>query len=48
MSYNVSSNSIDTPFLRIRKNCLEIQNTTIQISNISFVNCNSKLNKIKN
>lgn len=36
MSYNIGSNSIDTPFLRIRKNCLEIQNTTIQISNISL------------
>lgn len=28
--------SIDTPFLRIRENCLEIQNTTIQLSNISL------------
>lgn len=28
--------NIDTPFLRIRGNCLEIQNTTIQLSNISL------------
>lgn len=28
--------SIETPFLRIRENCLEIQNTTIQLSNISL------------
>lgn len=28
--------SIDTPFMRIRENCLEIQNTTIQLSNISL------------
>ncbi len=28
--------SIDTPFIRIRDNCLEIQNTTIQLSNISL------------
>lgn len=28
--------NIDTPFLRIRENCLEIQNTTIQLSNISL------------
>lgn len=27
---------IDTPFLKIRENCLEIQNTTIQLSNISL------------
>lgn len=28
--------SIETPFLRIRGNCLEIQSTTIQLSNISL------------
>lgn len=28
--------NIDTSFLRIRGNCLEIQNTTIQLSNISL------------
>lgn len=28
--------SIDTPFLRIRENCLEMKNTTIQLSNISL------------
>lgn len=28
--------SIDTPFLRIRGNCLEMKNTTIQLSNISL------------
>lgn len=28
--------SIETPFLRIRENCLEIQNTMIQLSNISL------------
>jgi len=28
--------SIDTPYLKIRKNCLEIENTTIQLSNISL------------
>ena len=31
-----SPKSIDTPFLRIRENCLELQNTTIQLSNISL------------
>lgn len=31
-----SQKGIDTPFLRIRKNCLEMQNTTIQLSNISL------------
>ena len=31
-----SPKNIDTPFLRIRENCLEIQNTTIQLSNISL------------
>lgn len=31
-----SPKSIDTPFLRIRENCLEMQNTTIQLSNISL------------
>lgn len=28
--------SIDTPFLRVSGNCLEIENTTIQLSNISL------------
>lgn len=28
--------NIDTPFLRIRDNCLEMYNTTIQLSNISL------------
>lgn len=37
MSTNLGApKSIDTPFLRIRENCLEIQNTTIQLSNISL------------
>ena len=31
-----SPKSIDTPFLRIRENCLELKNTTIQLSNISL------------
>ncbi|WP_297983327.1 DUF6232 family protein [uncultured Oscillibacter sp.] len=31
-----TSKNIDTPFLRIRGNCLEIKNTTIQLSNISL------------
>lgn len=29
--------NVQTPFLRIRGNCLEIQNTTIQLSNISLL-----------
>lgn len=29
--------NVETPFLRIRGNCLEIQNTTIQLSNISLL-----------
>lgn len=28
--------NIDTPFLKVRGNCLEIKNTTIQLSNISL------------
>lgn len=31
------SKGIETPFLKIRKNCLEIQNTVIQLSNISLL-----------
>lgn len=41
MATNTTTNlggtrSIETPFLRIRGNCLEIQNTTIQLNNISL------------
>lgn len=32
-----TSKSIETPFLRVRGNCLEIQNTVIQLSNISLL-----------
>lgn len=32
-----TSRTINTPFLRIRDNCLEIQSTTIQLSNISLL-----------
>lgn len=31
-----TSKNIDTPFLKVRGNCLEIKNTTIQLSNISL------------
>lgn len=41
MTTNTTTNlggtkNIETPFLKIRGNCLEIQNTTIQLSNISL------------
>lgn len=31
-----ASKNIDTPFLKVRGNCLEIEDTTIQLSNISL------------
>ena len=31
-----AAKNIDTPFLKVRGNCLEIENTTIQLSNISL------------
>lgn len=32
-----AAKNIETPFLKISGNCLEIQNTTIQLSNISLL-----------